>query len=349
MAKFNRPQLAERQKKKNSLLSFPSTPYPHGILLLFKEYDYSQTTGSGSYSTLTSGIYQSLNQESGANVVNNQSIELPFPKSLSDQNGIKVNGFERSFAAERLSSFAASALGGTVAGAGNAAAGAVKDAAGAGVDILSKLKSVGENLNSPAGRDKIKSDLMNTLNMSGQNVSQVLTYLMQNYSGDIGRAMSAAGGAAVNPNETLAFEGVDLKSYTMQWDLFPENEQDSEGIKNIVTLIRQNILPSYGSIDGLGDVNRALLNYPSVVFIELLGVDPSHWQRFKPCMISNVTVDYGGGGQVSILKGGKPVAVSLSITFNELSIHTKEDYPDSVQTEPQGEAEPSGDNPENTG
>jgi len=347
MAKFNRPQLAERQKKKNSLLSFPSTPYPHGVLLLFKEYDYAQTTGSGSYSTLTSGIYQSLNQSSGPDVVNNQSIELPFPKQLSDQNGIKVNGFERSFAAERLSSFAASALGGTIAGAGSAAAGAVKDAVGAGTGVLSKLKSIGENLN--ANPDKVKKDLMNTLNMSGQNVSQILTYLMQNYSGDIGRAMSAAGGAAVNPNETLAFEGVDLKSYTMQWELFPENEQDSEGIKNIITLIRQNILPSYGSIDGLGDVNRALLNYPSIVFIELLGVDPSHWQRFKPCMISNVTVDYGAGGQVSILKGGKPVAVTLSITFNELSIHTKEDYPDSIQTEPQAEQEPSGENIENTG
>jgi hypothetical protein len=347
MAKFNRPQLAERQKKKNSLLSFPSTPYPHGVLLLFKEYDYAQTTGSGSYSTLTSGIYQSLNQSSGPDVVNNQSIELPFPKQLSDQNGIKVNGFERSFAAERLSSFAASALGGTIAGAGSAAAGAVKDAVGAGTGVLSKLKSIGENLNS--NPDKVKKDLMNTLNMSGQNVSQILTYLMQNYSGDIGRAMSAAGGAAVNPNETLAFEGVDLKSYTMQWELFPENEQDSEGIKNIITLIRQNILPSYGSIDGLGDVNRALLNYPSVVFIELLGVDPSHWQRFKPCMISNVTVDYGAGGQVSILKGGKPVAVTLSITFNELSIHTKEDYPDAIQTEPQAEQEPSGENIENTG
>tara|TARA_Y100000389_G_scaffold72636_1_gene69430 strand:+ start:41214 stop:42257 length:1044 start_codon:yes stop_codon:yes gene_type:complete len=347
MAKFNRPQLAERQKKKNSLLSFPSTPYPHGILLLFKEYDYAQTTGSGSYSTLTSGIYQSLKQDSGPDVVNNQSVELPFPKQLSDQNGIKVNGFERSFAAERLSSFASSALGGTIAGAGTAAAGAVKDAASAGGSVLSKLKNIGENIN--ANPDQVKKDLMSTLNMSGQNVSQILSYLMQNYSGDIGRAMSAAGGAAINPNETLAFEGVDLKSYTMQWDLFPENEQDSEGIKNIITLIRQNILPSYGSIDGLGDVNRALLNYPSVVFIELLGVDPSHWQRFKPCMISNLTVDYGGGGQMAVLKGGKPVAVTLSITFNELSIHTKEDYPDTVQTEPQTEAEPSGENQENTG
>lgn len=347
MAKFNRPQLAERQKKKNSLLSFPSTPYPHGILLLFKEYDYAQTTGSGSYSTLTSGIYQSLKQESGPDVVNNQSVELPFPKQLSDQNGIKVNGFERSFAAERLSSFASSALGGTIAGAGTAAAGAVKDAAGAGVSVLSKLKNIGENINS--NPDQVKKDLMSTLDMSGQNVSQILSYLMQNYSGDIGRAMSAAGGAAINPNETLAFEGVDLKSYTMQWDLFPENEQDSEGIKNIITLIRQNILPSYGSIDGLGDVNRALLNYPSVVFIELLGVDPSHWQRFKPCMISNLTVDYGGGGQMAVLKGGKPVAVTLSITFNELSIHTKEDYADTVQTEPQTETEPSGENQENTG
>ena len=347
MANFTRPERLKQVEysKKHSLLSFPSTPLPHGILLLFKEYDYAAVGGEGGddYNSLTSGLFAGLSGGTDKPPPSNvSSIELPFPKTLTDQHGIKVNGFERSFLSERLSSFAASALGGSIAEGGDRVAGAVSDAAGMGKDVLSKLKTIGERLNTdPSG---VKEDLRSLLGSSGQQAKQVMTYLLQNYSGDIGRAMSAATGAAINPNETLAFEGVDLKTFSFTWDLFPENEQDSENIKKIVQLIRQNILPDYGAFEGLS-VERALLTYPSVCFIELLGVDNSHWPKFKPCLVSNVSLDYGAGGMIGILKGGRPVAVQLQMTFNELTIHTRQDYPGDTATAPQAEAENQAESP----
>ena len=43
-------------------------------------------------------------------------------------------------------------------------------------------------------------------------------------------------------------------------------------------------------------------------------------------MIDDISVDYGGGGPVSILQGGKPAAVSLSVSFTEMDIETAGDY-----------------------
>lgn len=341
MANFTRPERLKQAEysKQNGLLSFPSTPLAHGILLLFKEYDYAAVGGQGGddYNSLTSGLFAGLSSGSAAAGVKSvNSIELPFPKALADKHGIKVNGFDRSFLSERLSSFAASALGGSIAEGGDTVAAAAKDAAGMGKDVLGKLKTIGERLNTdPSG---VMKDVRSLLGTSGQQAKQVLTYLLQNYSGDIGRAMSAATGAAINPNETLAFEGVDLKTFSFTWDLFPENEQDSENIKKIVQLIRQNVLPDYGSFEGLS-VERSLLTYPSVCFIELLGVDNSHWPKFKPCLVSSIDLDYGPGGMVGILKGGRPVAVQLQMTFNELTIHTRRDYPGDTSSPPVGEAE----------
>ena len=71
-------------------------------------------------------------------------------------------------------------------------------------------------------------------------------------------------------------------------------------------------LPAVEGVDGSPTLARAFLKYPSVVDMYLLGIDEGYWMKFKPCMISNVSVDYGGGGLVSIIKGGKPAAVNLS-------------------------------------
>jgi hypothetical protein len=115
--------------------------------------------------------------------------------------------------------------------------------------------------------------------------------------------------------------------------MFPSNENDTNTIKQIVDFLKRKSLPTVqgvtagkdgGEVPGL---SRAFLKYPSVVYLNLLGVNEDYFVRFKPCMISNVTVSYGQGGFVTIMNGGVPNSVSLSITFQELSIQTSDDYP----------------------
>ena len=71
----------------------------------------------------------------------------------------------------------------------------------------------------------------------------------------------------------------------------------------------------------------------------LLGVNPDYFVKFKSAMIRSVHVEYGSQGIVSIVKGGKPGNVSLSIDLVELDIHTAEDYGGVGSTVPQVTAE----------
>jgi hypothetical protein len=48
--------------------------------------------------------------------------------------------------------------------------------------------------------------------------------------------------------------------------------------------------------------------------------------QFKPSMIQNITVNYAAGGQVGIMKGGKPQGVSISLQMQEMQIQTAEDF-----------------------
>jgi hypothetical protein len=58
----------------------------------------------------------------------------------------------------------------------------------------------------------------------------------------------------------------------------------------------------------------------------LLGIQSDHWIKYKSSMITEMQVDYGAAGGVSIMKGGKPASVQLSMTMSELEIETAHDY-----------------------
>jgi hypothetical protein len=121
----------------------------------------------------------------------------------------------------------------------------------------------------------------------------------------------------------LAFEGVNLRTHQFNWDLFPSNMADSERIREIVNVIKRNSLPETVS---LGTISKAFLRYPSTVDMYLIGVNREYYMKFKTSMVTSFGVDYGAGGTLSIMKGGKPAGVNISMQLSELEIETAHDY-----------------------
>ena len=57
--------------------------------------------------------------------------------------------------------------------------------------------------------------------------------------------MGASRGTAINPQATLSFEGVNLRSFSFDWTLYPESKEEALSIKKIIRSIKRNILPKY--------------------------------------------------------------------------------------------------------
>jgi hypothetical protein len=300
------------------LYRFPEKPYPHGILFTFYEYDYQKFVsglkaindkgGSGL------GLVEEFTVSTKAEPRAVTGIELPFPRTLRDAQGVRIDSFERDFLIERTAS--------TLLGIGESTGSALTNIAQVAEDLLAKVKSF--------GKDPIKSITEFFGNISDMDSSKAIAigaYLARNgLAGDVARVAGALSERVVNPQDTLSFNGVNLKEFSFEWDLFPSNRQDSNNIKRIVNLLKYKMLPT---VEGVGNdpvFGRAFLKYPSVVETQLLGVDASHFVKFKRAMITNIEVDYGSTGQVTIMQGGVPGAVKLVISMKELSIHTAEDY-----------------------
>lgn len=173
---------------------------------------------------------------------------------------------------------------------------------------------------------------INSLFGAGSAIKYFARSAVDNVFPGAGLALDVATGTAINPHATLNFDGVNLKEYTFNWSLAPKNSADSTRLVNIVNKFKDHFLPDYQALPGFqgssGSFGRALLKYPDLVEISLLGVDEDYYFSFtKPGMISDFVTNYTPQGQ-AILKGGRPAFIDMSITFKEASIRTRQNYRD---------------------
>ena len=326
----SRPEIIKNRRKNagkvsGNYLSFPSKPMPHGLLLQFTDYDYNKYIASikqeKDKTFAQNDTLGLVGEVSIAEIDSSSAIELPFPRSLSDSQGIRVQSFERDFLYERVASGLSSL-------AGDSSSDFMKNLSEGTKGALDSIKTGSKDFfNDPMAA--VTAALEKMGGVEANKATAIASYLGRNIiGGDLSRTLGVINQRVVNPQETLSFTGVDLKNYTFSWDLFPSNKADTEQIRLIVQFLKNKSLPETEGVKDVPSLGRAFLKYPSIVTLNLLGVQESHFQRFKRCMISNVTVDYGaGGGMPQIIKGGVPAAVTLSISFSEVQIHTRDDYP----------------------
>lgn len=328
----SRPEVFRRAEEKASaeanIYRFPSKPHPHTMLLVFEEFSYKlgysdADNGPQEYLNVSLSTVGTTGRTSGIDVRSRRSVELPFPKQLTDSSTLILNGFGRDPLAEKAMDQLAKVL--DDSGSLGGVSGALQ---GMGADLAQSLAGAMNGGGVGGAIDGFKSTLAN---YGVKDVVGATRYLLQKASpmlGEFGQSLNLAAGQVLNPRETLAFEGVNLRTHSFNWELFPSNVEDSEQIKKIINIMKRSVLPSTidFSLGGFANFQRAFLKYPHVLKIYLIGVDGDSFPTYKPAMVRNFTVDYGAGGGLSIMKGGKPSGVSISLEIEELSIETADDY-----------------------
>ena len=343
MAGSNRPEVArlkDSYRRNPTLFSFPENKTGHSILFVFKEYDYSGYTRDENspsyYSQRSRNVGRGIAARDNAistTIGGFGSVELPFPKQLSDNTSVRINAFER----EAITEAVVNTLMGQGLGGGRLGD-APEQLFNAASSIAGALQNAGSALASGEGRqgvmNSISGSLQGILNIDQREAGRAAAYLMRNtigkLGGDIARTIDLVTGATVNPKEALAFEGVDLKSHAFSWELYPLNRTETDTIDKIIKTFKRNALPETQDLIP-GVFEQTFLKYPSTVEIKLVGTNPEFFPRYKPCMIKSVNVGYeNAAGTVPIMQGGVPGSVNLSIELQEMSAHTRDDVEQTV-------------------
>ena len=158
--------------------------------------------------------------------------------------------------------------------------------------------------------------------------------------------MSRSVGVVVNSNTELLFAGVSLRSFEYQWLMSPRNRLEAANVRMIIRAFKQWSAPKkIRKIDNgeLSNVGKAggpsfFLGTPNIFRLRfvtggnrnILGVN-----KFKPCALQNVDINYTPEGQWMAYENGMPISVMMTLRFAELEPIYDTDYSEDIASDRQ--------------
>ena len=229
------------------------------------------------------------------------NVFLPIPETVTDSNGV-------TWGENSLNGLAA-------AGLGIAMGGITADSVGKAMNTMGE--KTGTAINSLVS-DKGSVSAINSIfasaavNALGGSVEP----------GDI---LSRQSGAVLNPNMELLFGGVQLRTFSFDFDFAPRDREESEVIKKI---IRSFKISMNAKQQAEGEGNGLFIKAPDVFQLTYKTGSDDHLflHRFKPMAMLNMAVNYTGAGTYATYDNTSPVHMKLNLTFQELNPIYSEDY-----------------------
>ncbi len=229
-----------------------------------------------------------------------KTIQLPIPSNIGDTNQV-------SWGKDEINPLAAIGVGAITS---LLEAGSLQDIKNIPQGLLDASMGV---IMKGGAQDAIKTTVISKLvNSLGANTST---------SGLISRAT----GQVLNPNLELLFSGVNLRSFSFDFDFTPRDSKESTIVKTIIRTFKIGMAPrTGGTADGAG----LFISAPNVFILTYKSGKNDHpfLNVFKPCALVSMTTNYTGSGSYSTYLDKTPVHMKMSLGFTELNPIYYEDY-----------------------
>jgi hypothetical protein len=247
-------------------------------------------------------------------------ITLPMPNQVLDANSVQ-------WASDNMDSVTAAATSLIGSNVGTAI----------GADLVATI--AGKVMNNDMVRSLPRMGVLATLaaNAAGGGPESnaalkaaIQSFVLNRFGFDIPPESILARGFGVVPNSNiqLLFQNVKLRDFTFKYKMSPRSEEEAKTINYILRWFKQGMAAKKRTLQAGG--GALLLGTPNVFKLEYKsgGAPIKGVNKFKLCALSNFSVDYTSGGQWAAYDKGQPVAVSMSMTFNEIEPIYDTDYQD---------------------
>ena len=133
-------------------------------------------------------------------------------------------------------------------------------------------------------------------------------------------------GAILNPNVELMYGGGDLRNFSLNFRLVPRDQSENNIINEICNQFKRAMLPKLDPGDVMGGSSKGtfagFIGVPDLCRVAFMhgGNEHEALPRFKMCAITQVDVNYTPDGTYATYYDGQPVAVQLTISFQETKL-----------------------------
>jgi len=296
----------------------PTLRYPYDILNDFTDYLQINVVEYTS-----SGKPTAQDKESGKPIINFddlvgspgsrkntgrkliRSIILPIPSNVQDGNTVNYED---------------SRLNGLTGAVASAASGLMN----MGFDNLGKnFAGIADELGKNLGGAGTAQDLINKF-----FVSQAAGLVGGNLS--VNSLLAREQGAIFNPNMELLFNGPTIRSFRFQFKMTPRNQKEGQEVRQIIREFKRSMAPKVTAVGGPPGNNNLFLKTPDVFELTYRQGQRDHkfLNKFKQCVLQDISVNYTGEGTYATYDDGTPVSMIMDLTFKELEPIYDTDYYD---------------------
>jgi len=132
---------------------------------------------------------------------------------------------------------------------------------------------------------------------------------------------SRAFGGSINPKEELLFKTPELRTHSFTFNMFARSEQEATVIAEIIKSLREKAYPKFY---GLG-TGKSFFKFPHEFEVSQgFGVDNA-FPKIDAAFLTSISTNYAGSGRVSLTPDNYYQAIELTLTFQDIRIHTSED------------------------
>jgi len=282
--------------------------------------------------SLTQGVPSGTPKEKAIGLV-----KLPMPNSLADSNNV-------SWGPDQLNALTAAAVAASMGTSGEAMTAIRNFASTMGKrtpmeNVTEGLGKVGEGVENLLGvlgksmGDFNAADKKN-INLLGRTVigSQLLNLLQFQVSPE--SILSRGAGVIPNSNLALLFNAPTLREFTFSWKMSPRSREEATRVNNILRFFKQGMAPKKAS-DTKSGGGSFFLGTPNIFDIHFKTAKTKDYQildrndsvlRIKTCACTGAAVNYTPEGMWNAYEQGQPVAITLTLRFNELEPIFDTDY-----------------------
>ena len=130
-------------------------------------------------------------------------------------------------------------------------------------------------------------------------------------------------GAILNPNVELMYGGTDLRNFSLKYKLVPRDVNETQQINQILNTFKKAMLPKLDPGAVMGGTSpgtfKGFIGVPDLCRVAFMKGSKEHPRlpRYKMCAITAVDVNYTPDGAYATYRDGQPVAVELTLNFQE--------------------------------
>jgi len=137
---------------------------------------------------------------------------------------------------------------------------------------------------------------------------------------------SSVSGAILNPNTELLFQSSDMRNFQLNFKLVPRNGTEATTCNDIIKQFKKCTLPRRdpGTVFGFEGASEyaGFIGVPNLCRVSFMKGSNEHdvLPKFKMCAVTQVDVNYTPDGVYATYHDGQPVAMTLTLNFQETKL-----------------------------